>query len=217
MADYEIKEGDWFAKIVKNKGLGYTWKKIYNNSDNQDFRKICPDPNLLIPGETCQLPEKSAKDVDKATESNWKFELGLDKAELHLVIIRPDGQPLKNKPYELVLKGSGMSDTTVKKSTDASGAIKCPITTQVEKGTLTIEGQCIDLLVGWLEPVTSSKGVQARLQNLNYEIPAIDGNDSAGTPTEAAILAFQVNHSIKGEDGQAGDKTKAKLKSVYGC
>jgi hypothetical protein len=217
MGDYEVKEGDWFARIVKNNGLGNNWKPIFNNSDNAEFRKDCPDPNLLIPGKTCKLPDKSTKDVAKATEKKWKFELEPGKAELHLVIMRPDGQPLKNASYELVLKGSGISDTTISKKTDGSGAIKCPITTAVEKGTLTIEGQCIDLLIGYLEPVTTTKGVQARLQNLNYQIETIDGTGGAGTPTEAALNAFQANHSISGEEGTAGNKTRAQLKSVYGC
>jgi hypothetical protein len=217
MPEHEAKQGDWFAKIVKRQGYGNAWKPIYQSADNSDFRKICPEPDLLIPGETCVLPDKNEGEETKATEKKWPFELAPSKAQLHVVILRPNGQPLKSTAYQIVFHGAGVEGQTFKKKTDGSGAVKCDITTDVETATLTIDGQTFELLVGHLEPATTTKGVQARLQNLNYHIQAIDGASGAGTATEAAVKAFQQNYSLSDPAGVAEKATKNRLKTVYGC
>jgi hypothetical protein len=217
MAEYEVKEGDWFAKIVKREGYGNVWRPIFNSGDNADFRKVCPDPNLLVPGEICNLPDDEGKEESKSTDKKWKFEKAPSKGQLHVVILRPNGTPLKSTPYVLVFHGPGVEGQTVNKKTDGSGAVKCEITTDIEKATLTIEGQSLELLIGHLEPVSTPKGVQARLQNLNYSIETIDGVEGPGTPAGAAIKAFQDSHTLKDPEGVAANATQTKLKDIYGC
>jgi hypothetical protein len=217
MAEYTVKQGDWFARIVKRQGYGNVWKPIFQNSDNQDFRKICPEPDLLIPGEHCVLPDKDEREETKSTSKKWQFELAPSKAQLHVVLLRPNGQPLKSTAYKLVFHGPLVEGKTISKKTDGNGAVKCDITTDVEKATLTIEGQTFELLIGYLEPVTTVKGVQARLQNLNYHIEAIDGVAGAETPSAAAIRAFQAVYTLADPEGVAEKATQAKLKSIYGC
>jgi hypothetical protein len=217
MAEYEVKRGDWFAKIVRREGYGNVWRPIYNDADNSDFRKVCPDPNLLIPAEICNLPDEGGKEESKATGTKWKFEKAPSKAQLHVVILRPNGTPLHSTPYTLVFHGTGVEGQTISKKTDGAGAVKCEITTDVEQATLTIDGQSLELLIGCLEPVSTPKGVQARLQNLNYSIETIDGVEGPGTPTGTAIQAFQNNYTLKDPEGIAAKATQAKLKDIYGC
>jgi hypothetical protein len=217
MPEYQVKPGDWFAKIVKREGYGNVWKPIFNHADNKDFRQVCPEPDLLIPEETCVLPDKNEGEASKATEKKWQFELAPSKAQLHVVMLRPNGQPLKSTAYKLVFHGPLVEGKTIEKKTDGSGAIRCDITTDVEQATLTIEDQTFELLIGHLEPSTTVRGVQARLQNLNYSVPDVDGVAGGGTPTEAAIKAFQKNYGLADPEGVAEKATKAKLKSMYGC
>ena len=215
MPEFEINEGDWFARIVKKQGYGSAWKPIYDSGDNKEFRKKCPDPNLLIPGEKCNLPDRGGKQADRGTEQKHKFELKGSKHQLHVVIVRPNGEPLKNASFSILLEPDPLRVWQGGK-TDGSGAIKWPITTDTERATVKIEDQVFELLIGWLEPVDTTKGVQARLQNLNYHIEAIDGLSGSDT-TVAAVKAFQANHKLRETEGVAGTKTKAKLKDVYGC
>jgi hypothetical protein len=217
MPEYEVKRGDWFAKIVKREGYGNVWRSIYNDADNADFRKACPDPDLLIPGEVCNLPDKPEKEESKSTGSKWTFEKAPAKTQLHVVLLRPNGNPVKSVSYTLVFHGTGVEGQTLSQKTDGSGAVKCTITTDVETATLTIEGQTFELLIGCLEPLSTTKGVQARLQNLNYSVAALDGVEGLGTPTGAAIQAFQKNYSVNDTEGLAGKATQAKLKDIYGC
>jgi hypothetical protein len=178
---------------------------------------VCPEPDLLIPEETCVLPDKNEGEANKGTEKKWQFELAPSKAQLHVVMLRPNGQPLKSTAYKLVFHGPLVEGKTIEKKTDGSGAIKCEITTDVEQATLTIEEQTFELLIGHLEPSTTVKGVQARLQNLNYSVPDVDGAAGAGSPTETAIKAFQKNYGLADPEGVAEQATRAKLKSMYGC
>jgi hypothetical protein len=217
MAEYEVKQGDWFARIVRRKGYGAAWKPIFNHGDNEDFREKCPDPDLLIPGEMGVLPDKEMKEDNKATSQKWTFEKAPDKAQFHVVILRADGQPVKNTAFKIVFHGPNIEGRTLTRQTDGSGAIKCEITTDAESATLTIEGQTFELMIGHLEPSTTTKGVQARLQNLNYHIEAIDGAAGAGSLAEAAIKAFQKNYTLADTAGVVGNATKSKLKDVYGC
>ena len=217
MSEYVVKPGDSFAKIVKDAGLGTDWKKIYNSGENAGFRKICADPDLLVPGEKCVLPDKKKKEESKPGNSLAKFKVKTGKTQLNVVVIRPDGQPLKNADYELTLKGGGGDGTVVKKKTDGSGAVKCDIPLDTEGATLLLEGLELELKIGWLEPVETVKGVQARLRNLNYALPDVDGNAGPDTPTAAAVAAFQKEHSLGDPEGEIGSATQKKLKDVYGC
>jgi hypothetical protein len=217
MSEREIKPGEWFAKIVKLEGLGTEWKKIYNGGDNADFRKACPDPDLLIPGEKCVLPEKKKKEESKPGNAKASFKLKGDKAQLNVVVIRPDGQPLKSVDYKLTLHGSGADGTVIAKKTDGSGAVKCDIPVDTDSATLDIEGQELELKIGWLEPVETVKGVQARLRNLNYAIADVDGNAGPETPTAAAVAAFQKEHSLSDPEGEIGPQMQKKLKDIHGC
>jgi len=202
---------------VKREGLGTEWKKIYNSGDNSDFRKACPDPDLLVPGEKCVLPDKKKKEESKPGNALAKFKAKGDKAQLNVVVIRPDGQPLKGADYQLTLHGSGVDGTVVSKKTDGSGAVKCDIPLDTDTATLTLEGQELELMIGWLEPVETVKGVQARLRNLNYAIKDIDGNADPDGPTAAAVAAFQKEHSLSDPEGEIGPQTQKKLKDVHGC
>ena len=218
MPEYEIKPGDWFAKIVKREGYGDFWRPIFSHAGNKAFRSECPDPNLLIPGKKCILPEKEGREESRQSDARSRFKKKAQKSELHLVILRPNGQALKSAKYKLVFHGPGVEGQTVEKKTDGSGAIKCEITPDVDSAILTIEGTEFELKIGHLEPVDTVKGVQARLQNLNYSIAAIDdGAGGAGSPTEAAIRAFQKNNSLADPEGVAEKATTDKLKQVYGC
>jgi len=217
MAEYEIKQGDWFARIVKRQGYGSTWRPIFNHADNEHFREKCPDPDLLIPGEKCVLPDKEGKEESKATNQKWTFEKAPDKAQFHVVILRANGQPVRFAAYKIVFHGPNIEGRTLTRQTDGTGAIKCEITTDAESATLTIEGQTFELKIGHLEPLTTTKGVQARLQNLNYHIETISGTAGAGSLTEVAIKAFQKNYTLADPAGVVGNATKSKLKDVYGC
>lgn len=217
MGEYVVKPGDSFAKIVLSAGLGTEWKKIYNSGDNSDFRKACPDPDLLVPGQKCVLPEKKTKEESKPGNAKAKFKAKTSKTQLHVVVIRPDGQPLKSADFELTLKGGAADGFVMKKKTDGSGAVKCDIPVDTDGATLSLEGQELELKIGWLEPVETVRGAQARLRNLNYALPEIDGKADPGSTTAAAVAAFQKEHSLGDPEGEIGSATQKKLKDVYGC
>ncbi|MBN1575053.1 MAG: LysM peptidoglycan-binding domain-containing protein [Chitinispirillaceae bacterium] len=63
---YTIKSGDTLSKIAAEAGLP-KWQIIYNDPQNEPFRKKRPDPDLIYPGDTIWIPDPS-----KATTSTGK-------------------------------------------------------------------------------------------------------------------------------------------------
>ena len=71
-----------------------------------------------------------------------------------------------------------------------------------------------NLQLGALDPVETMSGIQARLNNLQFNAGPVDGIQ--GDQTTDAIEAFQNKFDLR-VDGIAGPVTRAKLKEVYGA
>ena len=52
---YTVQRGDSLSAIAKRNGLR-SWKEIYNDPENADFRKRRPNPNLIFPGDIVMIP-----------------------------------------------------------------------------------------------------------------------------------------------------------------
>ena len=55
---YTVQRGDSLSAIAKRHGLG-SWKEIYYDPENADFRKRRPNPNLIFPGDVVMIPNGS--------------------------------------------------------------------------------------------------------------------------------------------------------------
>ena len=70
------------------------------------------------------------------------------------------------------------------------------------------------LQLGSLLAADSVAGIQSRLNNLGLNVGPVDG--IVGSKTKAAIRNFQNRYGLA-VDGEAGNRTVEKLKSVHGC
>ncbi len=57
--EYIVKSGDWLSKIAQDHGYE-TWQEIYYHEDNDAFRELRPNPDLIFPGDRLILPEREA-------------------------------------------------------------------------------------------------------------------------------------------------------------
>ena len=53
---YTVQKGDNLSKIARRNGLR-SWKTIYYHPDNEGFRRLRPNPNLIYPGDVVQIPD----------------------------------------------------------------------------------------------------------------------------------------------------------------
>ena len=211
--EHVVAQGDCLASIARKYGFP-DWKTIYDHPENAELRTKRPDPHVLFPGDRVQIPDKQRKQEDGATEQRHKFQLAAKETRLRLVVRDVDGQPIARKKYELSIAGQ-----TRKGVLSADGKLDEPIPADALQGTLQVwiedeRPTLLSLRLGHLDPIETTSGIQARLNNLGYAAGPVDGID--GPRTQAAVRKFQKDHSLEA-DGVAGAQTRDALKAQYGC
>ncbi len=217
MGDYHtVEQGECLASIAEKYGFP-DYKKIYEHPENSGFRKLRPNPNLLLPGDCIFIPDMEPKDYSRVTGKKHSFKLHRQPTVVRIVIADEKGKPFSGNKYRLTI-----GYKTYEGTTGSDGLIDQKVEADEEQGELTVwwkgESQILacnwTLHIGHLDPVDEPTGIQARLNNLGFDCGDVDG--IIGPITESAIRAFQEEHSLA-VDGIAGPKTQAKLKEVHGC
>lgn len=212
---YTVQQGDCLSSIAKQFGF-VDWKSIYYREVNDEFRKLRPNPHVLMPGDVLQIPDKRVKNESCQTGQVNTFQVIAKKTRLRLVVRGIDGQPLEGKKYKLTVEGD-----THEGVLPAGALLDVPIAADAIDGELKVwaEDDYPDLADTWklrlghLDPVDQLTGVQARLNNLGYDCGPVDGVN--GPRTRAAVKAFQKDHSLD-VDGIPGLETQAAIQSTYG-
>jgi N-acetylmuramoyl-L-alanine amidase len=213
-AYHVVEQGEWLAKIARHYGFS-DWRKIYYHPENQEFRSLRPNPNVLYPGDRVFVPFRETKSVARSTNSRHKFALTGRRERLELCIVRST-RPVdkdtekrtRSTPYRLRF-GADVIDG----ETDAQGVLRVDkLPADVSRVVLEIEDQCFDVLIGHLDPVSEITGVQVRLNQLGYGSGEVDG--ILGPRTRAALAAFQSRNGLEAT-GQPAPETTAKLKELF--
>jgi len=214
--EYTVQQGDCLASIAKQYGFS-DWNTIYNDDSNTNFRKLRPDPHVLLPGDRLSIPDKKIKSEFCQTAQVHTFQLTNQPIHFRVVVRNIDGQPLGGKKYKL-----SVGDATYEGVLPDNGLVDQPIPPDALEGKLTVwtdesDPELMDtwaLKLGHLDPVESLTGVQARLNNLGYDCGPVDGIN--GPRTQAAVRAFQQDQGLD-VDGIPGPKTQAALKTEHNC
>lgn len=201
---YQIEPGDDIASVAYRAGL--TPETVLRH--NPELRKS-KDPMVLAAGERVVVPDVDPGECPAETDRRHHFLV--DRSVRLRVEFREEGSPLAFQPFQLDVGG-------VKKCghTDRFGRIDLPI-----KPTATIADVCIGtgtgrrhyiLKLGQLEPVSTIRGMQARLANLGFAPGPINGIN--GDSTRAALRRFQLVANLE-PSGQADDQTLARLLQLH--
>jgi len=119
---------------------------------------------------------------------------------------------LASMPYRLSVKGRLYEEHEGK--TDEHGILEAMIPVEATEGVLEFNGIRVPLVIGELPPPDTTRGVQARLNNLGYEPGRIDG--VAGPRTIAGVRAFQ-RDAKRRVTGEVDAATRAALVDAHGC
>lgn len=217
MAGYHtVEQGECLSSIAHNNGFS-DWRIIYNHPQNADFRELRPNPNVIYPGDQLYVPDPEPKNESGGTEQDHIYQLTGEPTLLRIVLDDETGQPFSNHKYELTI-----GDRVYAGTTDGDGLLEHEILPTDSTGQLVIwrmqdevsAGITWVLEIGGLDPVGTTTGVQARLDNLGYDSGPVDGIQ--GPITTAAVREFQEDYELT-VDGIVGSQTRGKLKEVYGC
>ena len=203
-----VKQGEHLWRIALKYGF-CDHQAIFDHPNNQSLKDNKRDPHLLMPGDRIFVPEVAPKTVPAATGQLHRFVLKSPRIKLRMVLHDEDGNPLAAKPFKLLIGGKTIEDTT-----NGDGLLEVPIPVDAHDGKLEIEGHCLDVRVGSLDPGHEITGIQSRLRNLGYRLG--DEYGELGPATRDAIALFQ---QVEGIDvtGEPDDKTLAKLKEKHRC
>jgi N-acetylmuramoyl-L-alanine amidase len=211
---YSVVQGDCLSSIAKAFGFA-DWRVIYNHGSNADFRRLRPNPNLIYPGDQLFIPETDAHVETAATDAWHQFRVESQKTLFRARMLDSGMAGLSGKKYKLEVGGR------VKEGILGNdGMIEQEIAPDESEATVTVwmdpdtsrPGIIWNVRLGHLDPIDTTSGIQARLQNLGFEPGPINGEL---TPlTVDAIKGFQSRFGLT-VNGEADSPTKAKLKEVH--
>src|SRR5690349_11679934 len=98
--EYTVQQGDCLASIAKRYGFP-DWNTIYNDDLNSSFRKLRPNPWVLLPGDRLYIPDKKLKSETGQTTQTNTFQLTSQPTRFRVIVRNIDGQPLSGKKYKL--------------------------------------------------------------------------------------------------------------------
>ena len=222
--EHIVLEGEHLAGIAAQHGF-LDFAAILDHPENQELKKLRPNPLILLAGDRVFIPDPEPKDESASTQQRVVFQLAGLALELHAKIVDQGfaafsgDVDLKSLGTTRPMKPNGdvfeaFLDPTAKEAT-----LQFPVSaTERKRPPITLEP-------GRLDPIDTLSGLQQRLNNLGYfagfvKTAATDPKklDPEDLQLFWAVQEFQCDHmKPPGDvDGVPGKKTLDKLKEVYG-
>lgn len=207
---YTVGENETLPEVVAQACPQWSVVRVRDHAKNAHLFQT-RNEYMLKTGDQIWIPEEQPdrKWFRLAAGKTYRFIVATPRRPFCVQLNTVQGKPLSNEPYELEVDGVKLMGTT-----DSEGYVRAEIPIEGTRGRITAKGLSKDLLIGGLEPVTTNKGIQARLANLSYSVGPIDG--VIGRRTIIAIEAFQDFAGLK-VDGIVGPNTRAALLEHHGC
>ena len=208
MGQHVVQQGEHLSSIAELYGFE-KYETIWNHPQNTALKAERDNPNVLLPGDVVEVPDKDQKSITVATTEVHILKVETDKLELRIVIRDYLDQPISNSDCTLEVDGK-----VERRRTGLDGLVKMPIPRTAKAGNLSIRGESVEIRIGHLDPVSEPSGQIARLNNLGYLAGLIEEPDQE--LLKSAVEEFQCDHKLK-VDGDCGTATQVKLKEVHGC
>jgi len=209
MPNYTVKQGDCISSIAAK--YGFFTETIWNHPNNTQLREARADQNVLSPGDIVFIPELTEREESCATEQRHSFRRKGVPEIFRVRLLDANEEPYANKQYVIEVDGN-LSDGL----TDSDGQIEIAISPSARAGRIVLSesGEEFPIRFGYIDPINSITGVQARLNNLGYDCGPVDG--ILGERTRGALQAFQKHSGIE-ESREIDQMTLDALHEAYGC
>jgi N-acetyl-anhydromuramyl-L-alanine amidase AmpD len=106
------------------------------------------------------------------------------------------------------------SEGSITGVTASDGVISAALASSSGHAVLKYRNCSVDLELAQLPPVDETAGLQHRLNNLGYSCGLVTG--TMDEPTRSALKAFQQAHAPLDVTGEPDDRTRGKIREVYG-
>jgi N-acetylmuramoyl-L-alanine amidase len=211
MPDYIVKQGDCINSIAYE--FGFFPKTIWDHPNNSFLKELRKDPGILLDGDKVFVPENGQKSISVKSDMKASFKLKGVPARLHIKFYDFKGEALANSHYKLDVDGKIIEDKL-----NNEGLLDISISPNAKKATIIIGNELsaikYEINLGYLNPLDTTSGVKARLNNLGYNCG--EENEEFDMLTQMAILSFQKKYELMPLDGKIGSQFIRKLKEVFG-
>ncbi len=192
---------------------------IWNAGENEGLRENRPHFNALAPGDALIIPDPTECVFEGGVDQRHKFKRKGQTEDITLVMKDEDGEPRKDLEWQVTLPGGF---DPIEGQTGDDGKIEFTLPAMVKQGMLRVgapdrveapdfEEEHV-LRFGGVDPITTPRGLQHRLENLGY---AVKTNGKLDAATKDAIMAFQSDADLP-LTGELCASTQAALEERYG-
>ena len=211
--DHVVQQGEHLSQIAKQYGFR-DFNTVWNHPDNADLKKLRQSHNVLFPGDTVKIPDKTQKKESRPTGQKHSFKLAGRRLLLRLALRDFGNQPLANTACQVKVDGASTELTT-----DANGRVEVPISATSKEATLVFKDPLVPfdlsvpIKIGHLDPVEEVSGQKARLSNLGYITRPLEEVDDA--IFARTVQEFQCDLGLP-VNGVCDTATQNKLKELHG-
>jgi N-acetylmuramoyl-L-alanine amidase len=181
-----VRQGETAASIAA--AAGFLWSDtVWTAPENKDIRERRPDPNVLLPGDTLYLPDRTPPAFSLPTGAEHVLTVRRTKLQVRLRLLDWLGAPRAGE--DCTVSDAGGDDLHL--TTDSDGKIAFEVPADVRTATIACaSGDAFALRIGGLNPADTLTGVSARLRNLGLQGRSTDSADVA--LADRLRLAFAV-------------------------
>lgn len=205
--DYVVKDGQCMESIALEHG--FFWESLWDHPANAELKRIREDPQCLLPGDRVTIPARETKELPISNEKRHQFRKKGVPSILQ-IYVKQFGEPRANQPYRAVIDGTVREGVT-----DSEGLVREPIPPDAKHCKLTVgedeDKLILELDLGGMDPITETKGIQKRLDNLGFKCAITSKLDDQ---TRNALKSFQNEHGLS-PTGEPDEETKKALKDLY--
>ncbi len=211
--EHVVKQGETLTRVAKQYGL--TCEDLSAHSGNSALCELRSDTNILLPGDTVEIPEKETPTLSLIQNTRNIF-IFVEDPELFIFKL----QDVEGQRVDIHKATLAIADKTID-ATIVGDQISCLLPPNAgNDATLNIwlneqeePDETIPVSLGYLDPVNTLSGVQGRCNALGYECGVVDG--LMGAKTRKGVRGFQTANDLV-VDGDPGPNTQTKLKDRFG-
>lgn len=213
---YVVQQGDTLLRIAKAHGLSNA-AEIYDHPENDAFRTLRPNPDLIYPGDEIVLPAKNENPFNAAMDVEHEFVVSQPAELCKFTLLDEDDEPYVGKravlrvgdqSVEQILGEDGQIGISLQGLDETTGEIELYVHEDLDEEPLKFT-----VSLAYMDPVDTLSGVQARCNNLGFDCGVVDG--VMGRKTREGISGFQSEYGLS-VDGVPGPQTQQRLAEVYG-
>jgi len=195
--DHEVEEGESVSQLSER--FGIPTQTIWSDPANQELSSHTRTSYVLNPGDKLHIPERGVRYMDVSVDKRYRIKCRGAMEILRVRYLNLDKTPRSGAPYLLrLVEGGGLAPLDRTGNSTGDGVIEEFVPASLSRAELLVgpadDRQCHIVQVGYLDPVTTIPGVQARLDNLGYYCTDDDG--TLGPATRMALEAFQIDNDL---------------------